>query len=233
MEELASVMNNVARLVAVIGGGLSTICFCYAGIQWMTASGDPQKMGQARMALMGAMGGLIIVGIAFIAPRVISQMIIEPVGGVDINTDVGTNCDQILRNQLVFQRGASTAENMNIVIRQIQSQRDSCAIELWDPKAVNDGSSLAQPAGDAESCFGATVPAVGSGDDEWGGQVVGDTKVPRGLHDQNNSEQAIRSGSGRDSDNNIIVYWDEDKRPTDDSKCWLYVDRLRVWDENY
>ena len=230
MEELASVMNNVARLVAVIGGGLSTICFCYAGIQWMTASGDPQKMGQARMALMGAMGGLIIVGIAFIAPRVISQMIIEPVGGVDINTDVGTNCDQILKNQLVFQRGASTADNMNVVIRQIQAQRDSCAVETWTPKVVDDDdSAVKQPTGSEESCFGSTTIA----DDDWPDEVIGDTKVPRGLHDQNNAEKPVRKSSGRDSDNNILVYWDENKRPTDDAKCWIYVDRLRVWDENY
>ncbi len=230
MEELASVMNNVARLVAVIGGGLSTICFCYAGIQWMTASGDPQKMGQARMALMGAMGGLIIVGIAFIAPRVISQMIIEPVGGVDINTDVGTNCDQILKNQLVFQRGASTKDNMNVVIRQIQAQRDSCAVETWTPLVVDDdGAKVQQPTGSEESCFGSGVIA----DDAWEDEVVGDTKVPRGLHDQNNAEKSVRSSSGRDSDNNILVYWDETKRPTDDAKCWIYVDRLRVWDENY
>ena len=230
MEELISVMNNVARLVAVIGGGLSTICFCWAGIQWMTAAGDPQKVGQARTALMGAMGGLIIVGIAFIAPRVISQMIIEPVGGVDINTDVGTNCDQILRNQLVFQRGASTAENMNVVIRQIQSQRDSCAIETWDPKVVDhSGSGVGQPTGDDDSCFGTSVA-----DDAWAEEgVVGDTRVPRGLRVQNDSEKAVRNSSGRDADNNIIVYWDKDKRTTDDAKCWLYVDRLRVWDENY
>ena len=236
MEELSSVMNNVARLVAVIGGGLSTICFCYAGIQWMTASGDPQKMGQARMALMGAMGGLIIVGIAFIAPRVISQMIIEPVGGVDINTDVGTNCDQILKNQLVFQRGASTADNMNVVIRQIQAQRDSCALETWTPKVMDhDDAGVKQPQGSEESCFGsdATVDNTDAGKKAWERMAVGDTRVPRGLHEQNNVEKKIRKTSGRDSDNNILVYWDDEKRPTDDAKCWLYVDRLRVWDENY
>ena len=230
MEELASVMNNVARLVAMIGGGLSTICFCWAGIQWMTASGDPQKVGQARTALMGAMGGLIIVGIAFIAPRVISQVIIEPVGGVDINTDVGTNCDQILKNQFVFQRGASTADNMNVVIRQIQSTRESCALETWNPEVVdNDGGGVKQPTGHAESCFGATTIAA----DQWKAQEIGDTVVPRGLRDQNDAERIVRPSSGRDSDNNILVYWDEDNRPSDDAKCWLYVDRLRVWDENY
>ena len=68
MQELATVMSNIARLLAIVGGGLSAIAVCYAGILWMTASGDPQKMGQARMALMGAVGGLVIVGVAFIVP---------------------------------------------------------------------------------------------------------------------------------------------------------------------
>lgn len=231
MEELVSVMNNVARLVAVIGGGLSTICFCYAGIQWMTAQGDPQKVGQARTALMGAMGGLIIVGIAFIAPRVISQMIIEPVGGVDINTDIGTNCDQILKNQLVFQRGASTSENMNVVIRQIQAQRDSCEVETWKLKVMDHvDAGVKQPFGSDDSCLGSSEPADA---DAWEAAEIGDTRIPRGLHDQNDAEEPVRSTSGRDADNNILVFWDEDDRPTDDAKCWLYVERLRIWDQNY
>ena len=70
--------------------------------------GRSSEGGQARLALMGAIAGLVIVGIAFIVPRIISQAVIEPVGGVALGSDVGLNCDSVLRSQLVFQRGAST-----------------------------------------------------------------------------------------------------------------------------
>ena len=242
MDELASIFNNVARLVAIVGGGISTVALCYAGIMWMTASGDPQKMGQARMVLMGAIGGLVIVGIAFIVPRIVSQAVIEPVGGVALGGEAGADCDQVLKNQLVFQRGASTTQNMNVVIRQIQAQRDECTSETWDPEvsdgvATGTGNAADQPIGDAASCLGTDGGAalvVGTAHDDWENVRIGDTQVPRSLHDKNDPTESVRQESGRDSDNNIIVYWSLDaKRPTDDSKCWLYVSRLRIWDEEY
>ena len=235
MDELASIFNNVARLVAIVGGGISTVALCYAGIMWMTASGDPQKMGQARMALMGAIGGLVIVGIAFIVPRIVSQAVIEPVGGVALGGEAGADCDQVLRNQLVFQRGASTEDNMNVVIAQIQAQRDECTSETWDPEVSDEDGTVTQPAGDPESCW-AAVPAVPSGGSspDWSDAELGDTEIPRSLHNENDETMAVRSTSGRDSNNNIIVYWSKaDKRPTDDAKCWIYVSRLRIWDESY
>ena len=41
--------------------------------------------------------------------------------------------------------------------------------------------------------------------------------------------------SGRDSDNNIIVYWSAEagRTPADGAKCWLHVSRLNSWDENF
>ena len=229
MDELSSIFNNLGLLVAIVGGGISVVSVGYAGIMWMTASGDPQKMSQAKMAVIGAIGGLVIVGIAFIVPRIISQTIIEPVGGVSLQTDAGTNCDQVLRNQFVFQRGASTLDRMNVVIAQIQAQRDNCTSETWNPQV--DDTTVQQPFGAAGSCIGTAEP---SDEDAWAAVEIGDTGVPRSLHDENDAGQPVRSTSGRDSDNNIIVYWgNEDNRPTDDSKCWLYVSRLRIWDENY
>ena len=241
MDELASIMNSVARLLAIVAGGVSVVAFCYAGILWMTASGDPGKMGQARAALMGAIGGLIIVGIAFIVPRVISQVVIEPVGGVALQSDTGVDCDTVLRQQLIFQRAASTAEKMDAVVAQIQSQRSECQSDVWDPDIADahtpTGVTTAEAAGTAAydgttgSCFG-TTPTT---DTAIRGLSVGqDQLVPRGLRDENSEDQLVRDSSGRDSDNNIIIYWGTvDKRPADNATCWLYVSRLRTWSENY
>ncbi len=230
MEELGSVMGNVARLVAMVGGGLSAIAVCYAGILWMTSGGDPQKAGQARLALMGAIAGLVIVGIAFIVPRIISQAVIEPVGGVALQSDIGLNCDSVLRSQFVFQRGASTEGNMAVVVRQIQAQRQECPPDVWNPQ-VDDPDDAAG----AEKCWNqASTPAAGFIGTAGAAGKVGASQVPRGLRIGNVDTGLVRALSGRDSDNNIIVYWSTAaNRPSDGGKCWLYVARLRTWSENY
>ena len=220
MEELATIFNNVGMLVAALAGGISLVMFGFAGIQYMTAQGDPQGMSKAKMSVIGAVVGLAIAGLAFVMPGIISRLIVEPAGGQNVAGDsVGDNCDQLLRNQLVFQRGASTAGRMNEVIRQIQAQRDNCVSELWSPK-VDDGAP-----GD---CFGHdpfyTSPLT---------EKIGDMTVPRSLYEGFTSTDMVRQSSGRDSDNNIIAYWDGDNPPSDNSLCWLYVSRLNSWDQSY
>ena len=225
----------------MVGGGLSAIAVCYAGILWMTSSGDPQKTGQARLALMGAIGGLVVVGIAFIVPRIVSQAVIEPVGGVSLSQDSGLNCDGILRSQLVFQRGASTVVNMNSVRSQIQAQRQECPPDVWNP-LVDDGGYQAIAAKDgpdgiagtaddipaSDGCFAVGDPAVKAG------AAIGASVVPRSLREGNVDDGKVRNASGRDSENNVIVYWgNPNNRPSDGAKCWLYVSRLRTWSENY
>ena len=211
MEALVQMFGGAATLIAVLGGAMATIFFAWAGIQWMMASGDPQKIGQARMALIGAAIGLVIVGAAFIVPEVISERIIEPAGGTAIENTAGLSCDRVLKNQFVFQRAASTAKRMDAVVKQIQAQRSECAADIWNPKvaetAVDDG----------DGCFEVTA--------------VGDTDVPRGL--QKSTDGKVRDSSSRDGENNVIVHFVEANKPTDSAKCWLYSQRLRTWDQVY
>ena len=209
MEAVVQMFGGAATLIAVLGGAISTIFFAWAGIQWMMAAGDPQKISQARMSLIGAAVGLIIVGAAFIVPEVISERIIEPAGGSAIQGTAGLSCDRVLKNQLVFQRAASTAPRMLSVIKQIQAQRDECASDIWDPVIEDFVDSVSGCAGDS----------------------VGDTDVPRGLHADDAGN--VRANSGRDSDNNIIVHFDHENRATDSASCWMFVDRLKTWDQEY
>ena len=223
MEELSTIFNNVGILVAALAGGISLVMFGFAGIQYMTAQGDPQGMSRAKMSVIGAVVGLAIAGLAFVMPGIISRLIIEPAGGERIVADAGSDCDQLLKNQLVFQRGASTQGRMNEVIRQIRAQRDECVSELWNPQAL-DANSFG-----TTGCFAAAPTYANPLSAK-----VGDLTVPRTLYDGFTvGTDTMRSTSGRDSDNNIIVYWDAGKAPADNSKCWLYVSRLNSWDENY
>ena len=217
MEALVQMFGGAATLIAVLGGAMATIFFAWAGIQWMMASGDPQKIGQARMALIGAAVGLVIVGAAFIVPEVISERIIEPAGGTAIENAAGLSCDRVLKNQLVFQRAASNAERMNSVVKQIQAQRNECAADIWTPEVIQDVIVVT-------NCIW---------DDPH--PNIGDTDVPRGLHyggPYEDNENPRRS-TGRDADNNIIVHFKYDAKPSDSARCWLYVERLKTWDQEY
>ena len=222
MAELMSVFTNIGRLVAFGVGGVSIIVIAYAGFQYATASGDPQKVGQAKNAFIGAFIGMLIASLAFIGPRILTDVVIKPVGGVAMEQDVGLNCDGVLKNQIIFQRAASTADRMNIVISQIQNNQNECASDIWNPQVIN------LSAGNGK-CLSSTNTALT--DVQTEAPEVGGVGFPSGLlaNDKN------RLASGRDSENNIIVYWADlaEERPADQASCWLYLARLRVWHHNY
>lgn len=232
MDEITTIFGSLSRLLAIVGGGISTVAVCYAGILWMTSSGDPQNMSKARMALMGAVGGLIIVGVAFIVPRIIGETVVEPVGGNIGGTESGQNCDDVLMNQFVFQRNASTVDALNAVIAVIQNQRvEQCSVDVWKPKVVT-----------ADATNGCFVATPGSGAATGTFHSIGTQDVPSGLHEDNSLNSATppkpknenpRHASGRDRDNNIIVHWSKDDKPTDNAKCWMYVARLSTWSVEY
>ena len=137
MEELMSIGTNIATLIAIGVATVSAVIVAFAGFQYATASGDPQKIGIAKSSFVGAFIGLVIASLAFIGPRIVTDMVIKPVGGVALDTQVGLNCDSVLRNQLIFQRGASTASRMQVVISQIQAQQQECAKDVWQPVAID------------------------------------------------------------------------------------------------
>ena len=64
MEELATIFNNVGLSWShALAGGISLVMFGFAGIQYMTAQGDPQGMSKAKMSVIGAVVGLAIAGL--------------------------------------------------------------------------------------------------------------------------------------------------------------------------
>lgn len=227
MDELLGVLGNVTRVLAILGGGVAAVTVCFAGIQFMTGAGDPQKMSQARMSLIGTVGGLILVGVAFIIPRFVAETVTDPVGGVPIVEVGSNNCDQILRTQLVFQTAVSVDSEFIAVIEQIQGSRAECQADAWDPGI---GSST-RDSGNRDRCFGTTGSDHQTGNARIGGQLL-----PPGLHDGGKPSGLVRGGSGRDAHNNILVYFFETSTtglPNDRSVCWLYVSRLKTWLQNY
>lgn len=233
MDQIGQVFGRFGLLIALAGGGLSLVMFAFVGIQYLMAQGDPQAMAKAKSSFMGAVVGSVIVGLAFILPGVISAIVIEPSGGASLRVQSGEDCDGLLKSQLVVQRGANTPTRMNEVVRQIQNQRDACVVDLWNPQVLSDA-----PADGAAHCFSNSDSDDGFMDESAGkGPTVnvGNSVVPSGLRKENDLSEGVRAVSGRDADNNIIVYWSttSSQRPADQAECWLYVSRLQVWSESY
>ena len=63
MSELGLLRAALPGLLIIVGGGVCTIMVGYAWIMWMMSGGDPQGMAKAKMALLGALGGLVVVGL--------------------------------------------------------------------------------------------------------------------------------------------------------------------------
>ena len=133
------------------------------------------------------------------------------------------SCDEVLKNQMVFQRAADSSEHFNTIIRAIQAQRSECSEDIWNPVAVDAADQFA---GDLD-CFWHDVG--------MGGPLVGESEVPSGLRADGLPDGDLPLVSGRDLENNIIVFWSSTwaERPGDGAVCWMYVAVIRVWDASY
>ena len=231
MEELASVINNFARLILYAGGGVFTIAVCVAGFFYMTAFGDPQKQNIARGALVGAFVGVCIMGVSFLAPRIMSQFVLEPAGLEGVANSGNTGCDRTLRSALITQRGVGNAKQVNSMVRAIQAQRASdCNQEIWNPFATIIGTP---PGGSATTVKGFSAGCGITSADAPTSLSVGQTDVPNTLLlvGRSRFENATYGGFARDSVGNIMVEFDDKFRPTDGSACWLYIAQSNYWDQ--
>ena len=232
MEELASVINNFARLILYAGGGVFTIAVCVAGFFYMTAFGDPQKQNIARGALVGAFVGVCIMGVSFLAPRIMSQFVLEPAGLEGVNQAGNTGCDRTLRSALITQRGVGNAQQANSMVRAIQAQRASdCNAEIWNPYVIAKGTPPGGTAITADTGFTASTCAPTAAD--TAGHKIGQTDVPSTLKQVSFSRVALKTygGFARDAGGNLMVEFSTGNRPTDGSQCWMYIAQSNYWDQ--
>ena len=210
-------INNFARLVAILGILISTPLFAWAGYLWMTSMGDPNRAAAARNAFISVGLGLVIIGCAFIIPAVIGESVVAPAGGIVYEQDSGINCDGILREQLVANHQVSNAARINFLIQRIQAKFEDCTDFFWTPVAREKGT--------LDGCF-----------DTLAKDSISGVKVPRGLQ----RGGTALSESGRDARNNIFVQWtihvpgeSEWGVPSDSALCWMYVSATGSWVEGY
>ena len=206
-----------------------------AGFFYMTAFGDPQKQNIARGALVGSFVGVCIMGVAFLAPKIMSQFVLEPAGLEGVDQSAGnTSCDRTLRSALIVRRGVGNAKQVNQIVRAIQAQRATdCNQETWNPYARIKGtppgtSSEETDAGFEDGC------AADAGDSPI---LIGNTDTPQTLGNLAGERKDGAAGGNtyggfaRDATGNILVQFNTAFRPTDGSLCWMYVAQSNYWDQ--
>ena len=250
-------MNSVSLVLTAVLGGLGVISLSVCALLYMNSHGDPQQINKAKAAGLGAVIGLILGGMAWVLPGTISRAIVEPAGGQSLSQSGSVQgCDQLLRSQLVNQRQVNSTARINSLISVIQSRRANCRPDLWRPKAhdldqsTSDIKTLRGARG--QSCFrdsGTTNPVGFStykvNPKVWPGAAVNDVLVPIGLRSGGDPEGRPLNKSARDSDNNIIVFFENGRvlsggmgvsagarvgNPLGDgASCWMYLSRSSLW----
>jgi hypothetical protein len=69
---LETVFENVVRVIIPLAAIVCFLFIVYAGFGLITSGGDPKKVGAAQSALTYAIGGMIVVLIAFLILQLIS-----------------------------------------------------------------------------------------------------------------------------------------------------------------
>lgn len=214
MEGILTAVGGINRLLIYFGGAVATIFIAWAGFQYMMAAGDPQRQGVARNALIGAVVGVVIMGLAFLVPPLLSQEVIEPAGGEALLTEMpGINCDGQLQALLINTTTANNKARVEALVDFLQGRnRENCGAEMWDPEIASAVHG---------SC---TAPTgfVSSG-------VFQGWTFPQALKLSGN---AFPGGTGhvvRRSRGDIIVHFDKDHPPADGAHCWVYHSRLGSW----
>ena len=210
-------IENFARFAALVGLAVAAPLFAWGGYLWMTSMGDPNRSAAARNAVISVGIGIIIIGSCFILPRVISEFVVGPSGGVVFEREVGVNCDGMFRQQLIINRTASTPSRMNFLAQRIQSRFEDCNAAFWDPKVRDDNHGTVSGCHDTD------------GVDEI--NFIAGVEIPKGLVRAGDSRRY--SPSRRDTRNNIMVHFLVFKYPADGAICWMYVSSLESWVEGY
>ena len=246
MEEIAGIFNSIGLVLTAILGGFGVISLSVAALLYMNAHGDPQQVNKAKTAAIGAIIGLIMGGMAWVLPGIISRAIVEPSGGQSLTASGSVQgCDRIFKSQLVSQRQVNTAARMNELISTIQNTRDECRPDTWNPQVEDLKVTLfdnTEAAGvNKQECISkgttAFAPKASTVSAKLKDAAVGGIGVPIGLRQAGGQENVPISTSGRDRDNNILVYFYDQKDktgrsgglPGDGAVCWLYLARASAW----
>ena len=252
MSEVFQLGSGLITLAVYAGGVVVVLFIVYSGFLYATSGGESQRVAQARTSLFMCLLGLMIIGLAFIVPRVITESVVQPAGGVSLGMQDGIDCDAVLRSQILSQRSVDQASEVNVLIRLIQERYGQCDSHSWDVEAEAPHLVIS-----AEKEFSETnyfYADSGNNEKSCVGSLPGGVSVPPGLlavnhkslevdgtkvNQLNNGDpisvfvvggdSALSLAMTRSTTGDIVVWFDRARSPWDGSICWIYHARYGLW----
>ena len=132
MDWALGVIEKVAQLVLVLLVAGGVIWVMWAGWQWTSSGGNPQRQAEAKSSLMHSLFGLgIIICSSSIVNFVLLGLLVE--SGVT-NAGVlqqGIDCDRLLRTQILNNAAIDTGSEVIRLSRAVSLQVSNCADD-WE-----------------------------------------------------------------------------------------------------
>ena len=244
MQIVTQLGTSLVDLAVYCGGVIVVLFLVYAGFLYATSGGEPQRVAQARTALFMSLMGLLIMGLAFIIPRILSDTVIRPAGGTEVATLQGVDCDEALKAHLVHRREANDRQEMQQLVMQLRNRYDECSSEIW-PVEIGWAADAVSLSTWNTGTYTSVLTDIGTDEEECASAYPGGLRAPSGLLAENNpnghgnAKVLNSSGQGymisaspmKDSRGNIVVWFNEKEEalPWDGALCWIYHDRYAMW----
>jgi len=73
--DLTPLIHSIELAAGLVFGGVTVICFLIAGVLFLTANGEPEKIKQARSALYWGVAGVVVGILAFSIIAIVSGVL--------------------------------------------------------------------------------------------------------------------------------------------------------------
>lgn len=116
-------------------------------------------------------------------------------------------CDQLLKQQLVYGRHARNAAEMQLIADHVLMEKRECERAGWNPRTTDPGRDR-------------------NGNHSHPSCQFPPDNTPPGLLTRGGR---LRITTGRDEDNNILVYWEKGSVLSRPAECWIFDSALNEW----
>ena len=95
---MTDLLNSFSTLISIVigfGAGIAVLFIVIGAVKYQTASGNPQRMESAKTTVIAAIGGLILMMVAFPTVNMITSTVGETPGAIQVQQVAGTDTQRL------------------------------------------------------------------------------------------------------------------------------------------
>ena len=138
---MTDLLNSFSTLISIVigfGAGIAVLFIVIGAVKYQTASGNPQRMESAKTTVIAAIGGLILMMVAFPTVNMITSTVGETPGAIQVQQVAGTDTQRLDAPRVV---------NVVTVYGDNTSEFKAVAITFTEPVTVTGTVRLATDRG--------------------------------------------------------------------------------------